>query len=68
MSVAELLDQLAHAPTLRGAACRGRPELFDADRNDRDAIAAATAVCASCPVLRDCRAGTSPLPDMKSHR
>ena len=65
--VAELLDTLAHdIPDLHGAACRGHPEVFDvADRHDTEAIAAAQAVCASCPVLRDCRAGTSSLPDMK---
>lgn len=50
--VSELLDTLAHGiPDLHGAACRGHPELFDADRHGHQAITAAKAVCASCPVL-----------------
>jgi hypothetical protein len=56
MSVAELLDTLAHTPDLHGAACRGHPELFDVERNDHEAIEAAQAICASCPVLGACRA------------
>ena len=55
--IAELLDELARTiPNLHGAACRGHPELFDADRHDHQAITAAKAVCASCPVLGPCRA------------
>jgi hypothetical protein len=62
--VAELLDELAHGiPDLHGAACRGHPQLFDvADRHDTQAIAQAKTVCASCPVLRDCRAWLAGLP------
>ncbi len=46
----------AGIPDLRGAACRGHPELFDvADRHDTQAITAAKAVCTACPALRDCR-------------
>ena len=40
MSVAELLDALAHTPSLRGASCRGRSALFDVDRDDHQAIRA----------------------------
>jgi hypothetical protein len=62
--VAELLDELTHGiPDLRGAACRGHAALFDvADRHDTQAIARAQAVCASCPVLRDCRRWLASLP------
>jgi len=46
----------AGIPDLRGAACRGHPELFGvADRHDTQAITAAKAVCIACPALRDCR-------------
>ena len=46
----------AGIPDLRGAACRGHPELFDvAVRHDTQAITAAKAVCTACPALRDCR-------------
>jgi hypothetical protein len=64
VSVAELLDELAHGiPDLHGAACRGHPEVFDvADRRDRQAIAQAKTVCASCPVLDTCRAWLVSLP------
>jgi Transcription factor WhiB len=62
--VAELLDTLAHGiPDLHGAACRGHPQLFDvADRHDTPTIAQAKALCASCPVLGDCRAWLASLP------
>ena len=46
----------AGIPDLRGAACRGHPELFGvADRHDTQAITAAKAVCIACPALRDHR-------------
>ena len=46
----------AGIPDLRGAACRGHPELFGvADRHDTQAITAAKAVCIASPALRDCR-------------
>ncbi len=59
-----MLDTLARdIPDLHGAACRGRAQLFDvADRHDRQGIARAQAVCASCPVLGDCRAWLAGLP------
>jgi hypothetical protein len=60
--IAELLDTLTHGiPDLRGAACRGHPELFDVDRHD-PRIEEAKALCADCPVLRDCRAWLASLP------
>jgi len=49
--IAELLDQLAHAPSLPGAACRGRPELFDVNATTATRSRPAKAVCATCPVL-----------------
>src|SRR6185312_2391511 len=56
--IAELLDALTHAPNLRGAACAGRPELFDVrDGDDR-----AQAVCAACPALAACRSWVDSLP------
>lgn len=62
VSVAELLDALAHTPSLHGAACAGHPEAFDVDAADHDAIARAKVVCSSCPVLRDCRSWLRGLP------
>jgi hypothetical protein len=57
VSLAELLDDLARAiPDLAGAACRGHADLFDVARTDRAAIVKAKTICASCPVLDDCRA------------
>jgi hypothetical protein len=57
VSLAELLDDLAHAiPDLPEAACRGHADLFDVARTDRAAVAKAKAICASCPALDDCRA------------
>lgn len=63
VSVAELFDTLTHGiPDLHGAACAGRPELFDvADRHDPTAQAA-KAICATCPVLGACRQWLNSLP------
>jgi Transcription factor WhiB len=60
--VGELLDDLSHAPSLRGALCRGHPELFDAVNRHDPRIAAARAICASCPVLAECHAWLVSLP------
>jgi len=60
--IAELLDQLAHAPSLPGAACRGRPELFDVERDDRDAIAARESSLRDLPGTRPCRRWLASLP------
>ncbi|WP_328856360.1 WhiB family transcriptional regulator [Williamsia herbipolensis] len=57
--LARIFDEL---PALPGAACAGRPDLFDpADtRETAESVAsryrAAAAVCASCPALTQCRA------------
>ena len=60
--IAGLLDELAHAiPDLHGAACAGRPELFDVDRDD-PRVEEAKALCSGCPVLRDCRRWLAGLP------
>src|SRR6185312_7706559 len=63
VSVAELLDELAHdIPDLHGAACRGHAEVFDvADRHD-PGIAQARSICRSCPALQDCRDWLASLP------
>jgi hypothetical protein len=56
-----LLEALAGStPRLPGAACRGRYELFDTAAGQFgyrmfQARAEALAVCAGCPVLRECR-------------
>jgi WhiB family redox-sensing transcriptional regulator len=65
-AVADLLDALATTPNLRGAACTGHRDLFDA------AVAAkgrpgelhtqAIAVCAHCPALQRCEAWITRLP------
>ena len=48
--IAKLLDELGRSsslPDLRGAACRGDPQLFDvADRHDTQALGQTKALCA----------------------
>jgi hypothetical protein len=61
--IAELLDTLAHdIPNLPGASCRGHAELFDVAGRHDPAVERAKAVCASCPVLGDCRRWLASLP------
>ncbi|EOM74617.1 WhiB family transcriptional regulator [Rhodococcus rhodnii] len=61
----DLLGQiLADQPALSGAACSGRPELFDLERDDETAEdrhyrhAAAKQLCAQCPVIDACATTT----------
>ena len=67
-SVAELLAELAGAPRLAEAACRGHAWAYDPpaaneDRDDvRDRHRLAVAVCRGCPALADCRRWLDALP------
>jgi hypothetical protein len=55
--VSDLLDELAAAPRLSGAACRRHGDLFDTALNSRGAAAEqAIVICRSCPALQECRA------------
>lgn len=63
-----LIEELVRLPRLDGAACVGRPELFDVPspagvealwRAQHEALA----VCHGCPVLDRCRAATVVDPD-----
>jgi hypothetical protein len=64
-----LLDALAAAPNLSGAACRGRHELFDprdlSDPDRQDIEAEALALCRGCPALLACRRWYDSLPPGK---
>jgi hypothetical protein len=55
-------DDSRSIPDLRGAACRGQPELFDAANRHDPRIEAAQAVCRGCPVLAECQRWLSSLP------
>jgi hypothetical protein len=63
-----LLAELAAAPSLPGARCRGRHHLFDsaAPGEDPDTIAArhaqALGLCSRCPSLRRCEDWFDALP------
>jgi WhiB family transcriptional regulator, redox-sensing transcriptional regulator len=68
---ADLFAELAGAPRLPGARCRGRWELFDyagypphgvAPHDIDYARQAALNVCASCPALQSCRDWIQTLP------
>jgi hypothetical protein len=64
-AVAELLEAIAAAPNLHGAACADHRALFDAclTRTAGPAsYAAAAAVCDRCPVLAACAAWVDGLP------
>jgi hypothetical protein len=50
----DLLDALAGAPRLPGAACVGESELFD-ETDDPSAIDLAVRICHGCPALFACR-------------
>ncbi|MGO9352482.1 MAG: hypothetical protein ACLP3C_17310 [Mycobacterium sp.] len=59
--IAELLDDLAHAPHLPGARCRGQAALFDATIGGTapkpqvaQARRQAIKICATCPCLQAC--------------
>lgn len=74
--VSGLLDSLSLAPSLPGAACAGRWELFDhaaeakttglaAGRAQAKAQDEALRVCAGCPQLEPCKAWVDSLPRNK---
>lgn len=54
MTPAGLFDALAAIPELPGAACRGRPALFDPDAQGYDEVAA-LAICGQCAARSRCR-------------
>ena len=66
-----LLSSLAGVPLLRGARCRGRHYLFDAQEGDEpDDVASerhlqALGLCQLCPALRDCERWVDSLPVRK---
>lgn len=68
MTIADLLAELAVAPRLDGALCRGHSELFDpAERGDdtsdtAERLAYAVRVCRHCPALDACRRWFDSLP------
>lgn len=66
--ITELLDALARdIPSLPGAACRGHEAVMDvATGRDRAGVAAAQAICATCPAFHDCKDWLDNLP--KSRR
>jgi WhiB family redox-sensing transcriptional regulator len=64
-ALAELLDAIAAAPNLAGAACVSHVDLFDATvaRGRAGQLhAQAIAVCAGCPALAQCADWISHLP------
>lgn len=74
--IAGLLDSLSLAPSLPGALCAGRHELFDASiEASRTGTAAAAElaqaraealrICGGCPVLQPCRRWFDSLPKSK---
>lgn len=67
----ELVIQLSQVPSLPGARCRGRAELFDATIHSRHGASpgdldyarqAALRLCNACPALDNCRAWAATLP------
>lgn len=68
MSVADLFAELASAPRLDGALCRGHGETFDEPGPDEDQddvsarIAFAISACRCCPALGACCAWIDTLP------
>lgn len=61
MMIGSLRDLLGPLPRLDGAACTGRPELFDvlaheSPADTRRRVRLAQAVCSTCPVIAKCRA------------
>lgn len=65
----ELLADLAAAPRLPGASCRGHAQLFDRtilrrghQKDARQARTAALSICHDCPALDHCRAWLDRLP------
>jgi hypothetical protein len=70
-ALAALLTQLAGAPSLPGARCRGRSHLFDAaaDREPAPVVEArhnqAVGLCTRCPALTRCQEWVGGLPAKK---
>ncbi|MCQ4360638.1 hypothetical protein KQR54_05685 [Mycobacterium gordonae] len=68
MSIADLLAELAAAPRLNGALCRGHSDLFDAaergddTRDTAERLAYAVRACRYCPALEPCRRWFDALP------
>lgn len=65
MITQSLRDLLGPLPRLDGAACVGRPELFDVIAHEPDGdrelrTRLALAVCSTCPVIEACRAAIPP--------
>lgn len=66
--LADLLADLAAAPRLPGASCRGHAQLYDRTTENshahdtREARAAALALCQACPALPACRRWLDRLP------
>ncbi|GAB3019566.1 WhiB family transcriptional regulator [Mycobacterium bourgelatii] len=54
-TLAALAAAVADIPPLDGAACRGRPDLFDLDPGaEPEQVEHAQAICRTCPALRRC--------------
>jgi hypothetical protein len=56
---------LRQSPSLPGALCRGRAEVFDAD--DDDEVAEAVELCQMCPELQRCQSWADTLPANSVH-
>lgn len=56
------LAAMASVPPLRGALCRGKSELFDAEDPADPRTEQALALCTRCPALLACTAGVDGLP------
>jgi hypothetical protein len=54
VSAADVFDALRAAPTLRGARCAGRWEIWD-ETDDPEIVEFAKNQCLACPVLAECR-------------
>jgi hypothetical protein len=63
MNPVDVLAAMSGTPKLHGAACRGRPEVFDLnEHSDPELIERAKLVCGSCPALPACREWVDGLP------
>ncbi|WP_082947664.1 WhiB family transcriptional regulator [Mycobacterium sp. E2479] len=64
--VQRLFASMLSVPRLAGAACRGRPELFDLDhRSCPDEIERAQRICSACPAMAACRAWIDATPEQR---